>query len=176
MKTIKTIILVLALCVMNQFANAQKHPAGCQPCGGNKVKMNDGNVTCVHNWCDSKCVSVNQVQNYLNQGWVLGNCFYCQCFYRLSGDADIHQASSLNIYPNPVSNSTTISFSISQSQKVSLKIFDVRGRLVSTLADGIFEAGENELMWSAADVNAGIYFLQFQSAENLQTEKLIVTK
>ena len=83
---------------------------------------------------------------------------------------------SLSIYPNPFSNSTTISFSLSQSQKVSLKIFDVSGRLVSTLADKVFESSENEIVWNAADVNAGIYFLQFQSAENLETEKLIVTK
>ena len=51
----------------------------------------------------------------------------------------------------------------------------MNGRLVSTLADKIFEAGDNELVWNAADVNAGVYFLHIQSAENLQTEKLIVT-
>lgn len=82
----------------------------------------------------------------------------------------------LNAFPNPVSNSTTISFSLRQSQHVCLKIVDVSGRLVSTLADKIFEAGENEITWNAAEVNAGIYFLQFQTSENLQTKKLIVTK
>jgi hypothetical protein len=79
-------------------------------------------------------------------------------------------------YPNPLCKSATISFSLSESQKVSLKIFDVSGRLVSTLADKTFDAGENELVWNAAEVNAGIYFLRFQSGENMQTEKLIVTK
>jgi hypothetical protein len=83
---------------------------------------------------------------------------------------------SLVTYPNPLSNSTTISFYLSQSENVSLNIFDVNGRLVSTLDDNVFEAGENELVWSADEVNAGVYFLQFQSRENLQTKKLIVTK
>lgn len=82
----------------------------------------------------------------------------------------------LNVFPNPVSISTSISFSLSQSQNVSLKVFNESGRLVSTLADKIFEAGENELVWSAAEVNTGIYFVQLQTAENLKTEKLIVTK
>jgi hypothetical protein len=52
----------------------------------------------------------------------------------------------------------------------------MNGRLIATLADKIFKAGENELVWNSDKVNAGVYFLQFQSAENVQTEKLIVTK
>jgi len=86
------------------------------------------------------------------------------------------QKSVFSIFPNPVINTASISFSLIQSQNISMKIFDVSGRLLSTLAEKIFEAGENKLVWSAADVNVGIYFLQFQSAENLQTEKLLVTK
>ncbi len=81
-----------------------------------------------------------------------------------------------SIFPNPFSNSTTISFSLAQFQKVSLQIFDVSGRLVATLADKIFEAGENEIMWDAENVNAGIYFLKMQTGDVLKTEKLVVTK
>jgi Secretion system C-terminal sorting domain/Beta-propeller repeat len=80
------------------------------------------------------------------------------------------------LFPNPFSNSTTISFFLSRSQKVSLRIFDLNGRLVTTLADKIFDAGENELVWNASEMNTGIYFLQLQSTENLKMEKLIVTK
>lgn len=96
---------------------------------------------------------------------------------RMSSENILNQTSSAtSIFPNPISNSSTISFSLSQSQKVSLKIFDVNGRLIKTLADKYFEQGENKIEWNAEEVNAGIYFLQFKSAENLQTEKLIVTK
>lgn len=49
-------------------------------------------------------------------------------------------------------------------------------RLVSTLADKIFEEGKNELMWSNENVNEGTYFLQFQSDENRERVKLVVTK
>jgi hypothetical protein len=82
----------------------------------------------------------------------------------------------LVIYPNPVSNSTTITFSLLQSENVTLKIYDVNGRLISILANKIFEEGENEFVWSVDELNAGIYFLQFQSTENSLTKKLIVTK
>ncbi|HYV93796.1 MAG TPA: T9SS type A sorting domain-containing protein [Chitinophagales bacterium] len=95
---------------------------------------------------------------------------------RISFQNETTSVSELKNYPNPFSTSTTISFSLSQPQKVSLKIFDVNGRLVLTLADKIFAAGENEIVWTAKDENAGIYFLQLQSVEFSKTEKLSVTK
>jgi len=104
--------------------------------------------------------------------------FNSNCNARLSANPD-NNATAINsfeVYPNPVSNSTTISFSLSKSQKVSLKIFDVSGRLVSTLADKIFEAGENELVWNASEVNAGVYFLRMETASYSENRKLIVAK
>jgi hypothetical protein len=96
---------------------------------------------------------------------------------RLSEEINLNSADfSLITYPNPLSNSATISFSLLQSENISLKIFDLHGRLISTLADNIFEAGENELVWNANEINAGVYFLQLQSKANLQVQKLIVTK
>ncbi len=94
---------------------------------------------------------------------------------RLSTDK-IFSDFSLSVFPNPISNSTTVAFSLSKSQKISLKIFDLNGRLIATLTDRIFEEGDNEFMWNATEANAGVYFLKFQSEENIQTEKLIVTK
>ena len=98
------------------------------------------------------------------------------CSQRLAPETESNLSNEVAIFPNPLTNTTTISFSLIQSQKVSLNIYDVNGRLVKTLADKIFDAGENKLVWNAGEVNTGIYFLQFQSAENLKTEKLIVTK
>jgi hypothetical protein len=83
---------------------------------------------------------------------------------------------SLIISPNPISSSTTISFSLNESQNVSVKVFDVNGRLIQTLAAQVFEEGEHSIEWKAEEVNAGIYFLRVQSAELSKTEKLIVTK
>ena len=86
-----------------------------------------------------------------------------------------HETSLSNIFPNPVSSSTTISFYLFESQRVSLKVFDTTGRLVSTVADKVFEDGENEFLWSPENINGGIYFLQIQSEENQERIKLVVT-
>ncbi|HYV92900.1 MAG TPA: T9SS type A sorting domain-containing protein [Chitinophagales bacterium] len=82
----------------------------------------------------------------------------------------------VSIFPNPFSNSTTISFSLSQVQNVSLKIYDVTGRLVKTLIDGIFEEGENKIEWKATDENAGIYFLKMETESHSETMKVSLMK
>ncbi len=88
--------------------------------------------------------------------------------------------SEVSIFPNPFSNSTTISFSLSKPQKVSIKIFDLNGRLVAIPTDvgtdKIFEAGENEIIWNVAEINAGIYFLRMETVNYSENRKLIVTK
>ncbi len=149
------IIITIMFSCLTEFANAQ-----CSRiCKGTK----------------SKCVLTSMVQSY--HGWHLcGTCHSCISPIRLANEQTTVETISVKVNPNPISGSSIISFSLEQSEKVSLKLFDFNGRLIENLADKIFEEGENELAWNTANVNAGLYILQFQSAENLQTEKIIVTK
>ncbi|MFV8324977.1 T9SS type A sorting domain-containing protein [Flavobacterium sp. ZS1P14] len=83
---------------------------------------------------------------------------------------------SLSNYPNPFTNSTTISFTISQSQKISLKIYDMNGVLVKILADEPFEKGQHQLQWNTTEAKAGIYILEFDAKDYNETKKLYVIK
>ncbi len=92
---------------------------------------------------------------------------------------------ALKVYPNPFSpdqsGSTTISFSLPQSQNVSLKIFDLTGRLVTTLLDETISEGNHQLQWNARDENGnavseGIYFLKMQTANEAETIRLNVVR
>jgi len=64
--------------------------------------------------------------------------------------------STLLAYPNPVSNSATISFSLQQSQKVLVQIFDLNGRLVKTLADVQMQPGTHQVVWDAKDEKGNV--------------------
>ena len=169
MKEIKIMAMILSLSLMYQFAAAQT------TCMGNKVLMSKGAQGCGCH-CQKKCVSPADVQTYLNNGWHYGDCFGSCCWVRLNGNSSSPETSLTEIYSNPASDLTNISFSLSQTRIVSLKIFDMNDQLVSTLADKVFEEGKNEFMWSTKNVNKGIYFLQFQSEENMERVKLLVTK
>jgi hypothetical protein len=85
------------------------------------------------------------------------------------------------VAPNPFSNVTTISFSLPQSAKVSLKIFDLNGRLVSTLANEEMQAGNHSIKWDINGVDgkempSGMYLLKMEAGQYSATRKLIVTK
>ena len=87
-----------------------------------------------------------------------------------------HDAIKLTVAPNPVFNSTFISFIIQQPQHASLKIFDANGKMIKILADKKFEEGQYTFQWNTVEVSAGIYFLHFVAGAFSDTKKLSVIK
>ncbi len=61
-------------------------------------------------------------------------------------------------YPNPFNPSTTLSFAISQSSFVSLKVFDILGKEISTLVNEYKPAGRYEVRFDAQGLSSGVYF------------------
>lgn len=57
-------------------------------------------------------------------------------------------------YPNPFNPETTIRFSVPGTVQTELAVFDVNGRMVRTLVNGVLTAGSHEVIWDATD-NAG---------------------
>jgi hypothetical protein len=81
----------------------------------------------------------------------------------------------LDSYPNPFFTTTTLRINLTQAETVKLEIFDLQGRLISTLADGEQASGLNIYHWNARDAASGVYFARWQSARrSLQTKLLLV--
>jgi len=79
-------------------------------------------------------------------------------------------------YPNPFNPSTTISFSLPSSSFVTLQVFDVLGREVSTLMSRKLSAGTYSQKWNASDLPSGVYFYRLQAGEFAETRKLQLLK
>ncbi len=67
-------------------------------------------------------------------------------------------------YPNPFNANTSISYTLTEAGNVSLKVYDISGRLVTTLVDQRQEAGEHEVTWDGSDVSSGVYFYKLQTS------------
>jgi FlgD Ig-like domain len=84
--------------------------------------------------------------------------------------------------PNPFNPSTTIAFEIPSQTEVSLRVYDLSGRLVSELANHeAFAQGHHEVQWNGIDdsgrrVASGTYFYRLESAEFTETKSMTLVK
>ncbi len=75
-------------------------------------------------------------------------------------------------YPNPFSTQTTLTVLLDQPQPVTLTVFDLLGREVTTLLDGVYP-GTQQVVFDTAALPAGIYVARLQTAEGFDTQVLV---
>ena len=79
-----------------------------------------------------------------------------------NGDLLPEEITLLSNYPNPFNPSTKISYVISSTSEVSLKVFSVTGQDVGSLVNGLQCAGNYDIEWNAHDLSSGVYFVKLQ--------------
>lgn len=84
-------------------------------------------------------------------------------------------------FPNPFNLETQISFELLQAGKVTLDIYNILGRRVRRLVDGLRPAGPNTVSWdgrneSGEAVATGVYFYRLQMGDRTQTRKMVLIK
>jgi pectate lyase len=79
-------------------------------------------------------------------------------------------------FPNPFNPSTTINFEIPKSGVVSLKVYDIYGREIATLVEGVKSAGSHTVEFNGSNLSSGVYFARLRSNSFSQTIKLILAK
>jgi len=134
----------------------------------------------------SKANSLNAVWFVdANNGWAVGD--FGLIFHTSSGGAatsvfknqsdEIPRGYSLSQnYPNPFNPSTVISFSLPCRSFVSLKIFDVLGREVSTIVSEEMPAGSYSRQWNAENMTSGVYFYRLQAGAFTETKKFVLLR
>jgi hypothetical protein len=79
-------------------------------------------------------------------------------------------------YPNPFNPTTTIDYTLKVNGKVRLSVYDLTGKEVAVLADGIRSAGNHEVRFDGASLTSGIYFYKLRTAEQVITRKMTLVK
>lgn len=79
-------------------------------------------------------------------------------------------------YPNPFNPTTTIRYSLKQKGFVSLKVYSILGKEVSTLVYEEKQAGDYELKYNADNLPSGIYLYQLNVNGYIQTKRFILLK
>jgi photosystem II stability/assembly factor-like uncharacterized protein len=79
-------------------------------------------------------------------------------------------------YPNPFNPATTIKFALPKNDFISIKIYDVSGKLVKTLIDEQKSAGYYSVNFDASLLSSGLYFYSISSPSFTESKKMIVVK
>jgi len=81
------------------------------------------------------------------------------------------------IFPNPLSQSTTLEWTLTRASDVKIQILDLNGRLISTPVNTSEQAsGDYHIDFNASEIAAGIYICQFSAGDIQETQKLVVVK
>lgn len=90
---------------------------------------------------------------------------------------DIPQAFFLGQnFPNPFNPTTVIRFSLPLTSDVTLTVYDLLGREVAHLADGILAPGTHTVQWDAADLPGGVYFYRLRGGQINEVRKMLLIR
>jgi hypothetical protein len=84
-------------------------------------------------------------------------------------------------YPNPFNPSTTISFMMPAAGNAKVEVFNVLGRSIGVIFDGLAQAGENKLVWDGRNSDgeataSGVYFYRLTADNYEETRKMMLLK
>lgn len=109
----------------------------------------------------------NGCENYDEQEVYVDGCV---------GISDPSKGFVLEIYPNPVTNSSTIEFYLNSSNEVSVTLYNSIGMKVKEFSNGMMNAGSHKLTLNSAEFENGIYFIRFKAGDQVTTEKITIVK
>ena len=95
----------------------------------------------------------------------------------ITGELDLPQQYILSHpYPNPFNPQVMIPITLVRKAHIQLRIYDIHGRLVISLADAVLPAGKKLFSWDGSQNPSGVYIVSCQAGHIMQTEKVILLK
>jgi hypothetical protein len=79
-------------------------------------------------------------------------------------------------YPNPVNSATLISYQLQENAFVTLKIYDINGRVITTLVNQTQNEGYQSVQFNGSDLPDGVYFYRIEAGKYRDTKKFIILK
>jgi hypothetical protein len=75
-------------------------------------------------------------------------------------------------FPNPFSAQTEVTFELARPAAVSLRVYDLLGRVVATLVEGPVPGGSQHVTFEAAHLPSGVYFIRLQAGDFTETRRV----
>ncbi|MFI5211695.1 MAG: T9SS type A sorting domain-containing protein, partial [Ignavibacteria bacterium] len=144
-----------------------KGEAGLGNYGGDYIGISSGNGKVWPFWFDDKTGTM--------QAWT---CEVSQLLVGVSGNNN-ETPGSFELkqnFPNPFNPSTIINYSVPKEGEISLEVFDISGRMISTLVNEVKQAGNYKYDFNAGSLSTGVYFYKLTGDGFTSTRKMILVK
>jgi len=79
-------------------------------------------------------------------------------------------------YPNPFNPMTTITFSLDQVSEVSLKVYNLMGKEIATLAAGTYGTGQHTVIFDGSNLASGLYIYKLEASGRTLERKMLLLK
>ncbi len=141
------------------------------------LELDDGNGNTSTATCQVQ-VPHNNGGTAIDDGAVyeeLGNCGYRS--FSITANESSESGIELMNYPNPFNNSTTLVFSVSETNITSLKVYNMMSQEVMVLYDGYAEADQDyEIIFSGNGLPEGLYICHIQSGNERCTKRMLLVR
>ena len=128
------------------------------PAGTNKLRFNGISAFGNQLYIDSICISSEVIE-------IISNNTSTPKIYSLSQN-----------YPNPFNPSTSIEYGLPRAGVVKLVVYDILGRVVSTLVNENKQAGSYRVSFNAENLASGVYFYRVESGDFSAVKKMLLIK
>ena len=91
-------------------------------------------------------------------------------------ESQVNDFSVSNAYPNPFNPSTSIELDLNRDAFVSINVYNISGQLVDQVFSGNLNNSNHRFTWDASLVSSGVYFMNIQVDDQLETKKLMLVK
>lgn len=123
-------------------------------------------------WVDSNN-DITEADENDNTGLLAGNINYSPA----NGTDDLAiETTSVNCFPNPAGNSTTLSFTLTENSDVTIEVYDALGNRVESFTRALLSPGLHTQLINTESYAGGIYFVSITSGETVITRRLSVTR
>ena len=79
-------------------------------------------------------------------------------------------------YPNPFNPTTEFSFTLPKPSHVRLVVYNITGRVVTTVTEGQYSAGYHTVVWNASNTASGVYFYRLEADNFVASKKMVLLK
>lgn len=130
-------------------------------------------------------VSVNGGGSFVSGCWTNTGCSFAGTISDTTivcgGNKDVAMELAndikLNAYPNPISESATFEFTLTETDNVSVDVINLKGDMTTNIFGGTVEAGvPNKVQFNATNFASGIYFVQVAGTKGSARERIVIIK